>query len=108
MKKYRPIIFIIIFIALIDGLYVFNMIRTSSVRESSRITHLADSILQKSYSEAKKELYKDGWAVYAPEDFKSRGDKEFPEIGNCGNGIDAVCTVSFRKENITDHIYVQI
>lgn len=64
-------------------------------------------ISDKPYMEVKKKLINKGWEIYLSPDFKSVNDKDFPEIGDCGEGIDAICNVAFKKKNIINNINVQ-
>ncbi len=59
------------------------------------------------YRETKRQLLGSGWSTYIPEGFTPASDVEFPEIGDCGNGIDAVCFVNFKKGEEYQHIIVQ-
>lgn len=60
------------------------------------------------YVHAKQVLAENGWMVDNIIDFKSVGDSEFPEIGDCGIGIDAICHVNFKKGDKRVHLNVQI
>jgi hypothetical protein len=65
-----------------------------------------DSLTNKKYIEVKKKLIAQGWSI--SEVLPSAEDKEFPEIGGCGNGIDAICFVNLKKENIEQPMNVQM
>jgi hypothetical protein len=60
----------------------------------------------KAYSEMKKVLIADGWNVFSDKNFVSALDSVFPEIGDCGQGKDAVCSVSFKKGDAVKSFYV--
>lgn len=62
------------------------------------------------YQNTKKMLATNGWVplVKTEEDPNSAGDANFPEIGECGSGIDMVCTVNFKKGTLEKYLYVQI
>jgi hypothetical protein len=65
-----------------------------------------DSLTNKKYIEVKKKLIAQGWSI--SEVLPSAEDKEFPEIGGCGNGIDAICFVNLKKGDIEQPMDVQI
>ena len=67
-----------------------------------------NALFNKPYVEAKQRLATKGWTTYIPDDFTSTHDKTFPEIGDCGDGIDAICNVNFKKGDVVEHLNVQI
>ena len=63
------------------------------------------------YAHAKTILKDAGWEPYVPVDtiepLKSANDKDFPEIIWCGEGIDAICSVNFKKSpDLVNHLNV--
>lgn len=55
------------------------------------------------YTDVKEMLLGKGYAVVMP---KNHSAREFPEIGDCGSGIDAICHVEFERAGIKKHIDV--
>ena len=55
------------------------------------------------YKEIRAMLIKKGYSLLLP-DNPSIG--EFPEIGNCGSGSDAICNVDFEKDGIKNHLNI--
>lgn len=73
-------------------------------------------VVGKTYVVAKQELLSKGWIAYEPtsddsalsEPWVSAGDVQFPEIGWCGQGLDAICNVNFKKGELKNHINVKV
>jgi hypothetical protein len=73
-------------------------------------------LVGKTYALAKQELSAKGWVAYEPkvddsalgEPWVSAGDTTYPEIGWCGQGLDAICNVNFKKDGQERHLNVQI
>lgn len=59
-----------------------------------------------SYGVAKKMLAKEGWTAIIPKDRTRSPSATFPEITDCGSGIDAVCSVDFKKGDEAFGFYV--
>ena len=55
------------------------------------------------YLDVKKTLLEKGYLIILSNN-PSAG--EFPEIGNCGAGVDAICNVDFKKGDIRKHLNV--
>lgn len=59
------------------------------------------------YEKAKMAITSAGWTVENAQDFVSANDPTYPEIGDCGSGLDAVCSVVFIRGTTQRVLYVQ-
>src|SRR3989344_791345 len=59
-----------------------------------------------SYETAKNVLANDGWVAIIPGDRTHSPSAIFPEITDCGLGVDAVCSVDFKKGSETFGFYI--
>ncbi len=64
--------------------------------------------LYEPYSEARTRLIQNGWDYYDSEGFKRAGISGYPEIDDCGLGVDAVCHVNFVQDGSVRHLNVQV
>jgi len=70
------------------------------------------------YSETRKNLISNGWQPVIPDIYSMNSgttdsdkrpiDADYPEIGYCGSGIDAICNVNFMQSNSFRHLNLQI
>lgn len=88
----------------------------SDSQQREKFQSAANALFGKTYADAKRELAAKGWIAYEPdandpslgEPWVSAGDSTYPEIGWCGQGLDAICNVNFKKGNIEEHLIVKI
>jgi hypothetical protein len=59
------------------------------------------------YAETKSALARSGWFSFMPDGKISAKDRQFPEIGGCGSGVDAICSVDFKNSLEKRHLNVQ-
>ena len=117
MKSHRgfsvPLLLVIIMVLIVaGGVYAYQKNKSVSV-SSTDVSQppVGDDFTPtfgQTYAIAKKELAAKGWTIDTASDQSSANDKQFPEIGGCGSGIDAICFVNFIKEDIRAHLDVQI
>lgn len=61
--------------------------------------------LNDEYSHAKQVLAENGWVHFISSDpNRITVDSNYPEIENCGSGVDAICSVEFRKNGYPMHL----
>ncbi len=61
-----------------------------------------------SYIDLKNEMLHQGFEVVNSDNPSSAGIGNFPEIGDCGYGRDAMCSVSFKKSDRIETYYVAL
>jgi hypothetical protein len=89
---------ILLLLILLGGLYFFMRQSSDVAKEddTKEVYLLADFGVEEGslYPEAREKILKSGWHA----DVSVKGQiNDFPEIKDCGEGIDYVCSVDFQK-----------
>ncbi|MEI6042678.1 MAG: hypothetical protein WCQ00_03895 [bacterium] len=103
------------------NLYTFQIKNKSKVEVLSYVRNILDDSftykLRDSYYHARDVLKQNGWLAIIPSVYENESgtipstttpiDTEFPEISYCGSGVNAICTVDFRKGLFINHLDLQ-
>ncbi len=81
-----------------------------SIRDTFKFTNIKVSddftyAIGDTYSHEKEVLKGNGWMPIITT--TTSVDVQFPEIGNCGSGVDAICSVDFQKGTYKNHLNIQ-
>ncbi len=79
------------------------------IASTFKFTSQPDSFIFKNldtYSNTKKQLTINGWTPIVQIN-QEIIDSQFPEIGNCGSGVNTFCNVDFQKGIYKNHLNVQ-
>lgn len=82
-----------------------NLPEINISQEKDNFTYMPGDL----YEKTKEILEKNGWKLVLSENEKTLNsvDNKFPEISDCGSGLDAVCSVEFKKDNFSHYLYLK-